>query len=297
MCRNLLGAYVCLDIGRGGQQQGCPSGFRPTSSSAGSPLNCTDVDECAEGTYDCDRREQCENFIGSYTCEEKVRLRTDSGSSSTTRSSMVETENSNSNLTNCAKGYHFVRFSYTCEDTNECRIGQHDCDLSRERCINFPGTYRCVPLVLGEGKGSGGGDSGDAGTGAEENDKQSSARLSSLRFTQKLCPSGYERNEELNICEDSDECNGGLLPPCSENAYCQNTIGSYVCHCKVMHLGKWECFHLNFLTVLLFLTLICFCILLTHNGCRLASSNPPMILTSVKTSTSAPADCTTALER
>ncbi|XP_017491429.1 PREDICTED: fibulin-1-like, partial [Rhagoletis zephyria] len=146
---------------------------------------------------------------------------------------MVETENSsNSNLTNCAKGYHFVRFSYTCEDTNECRIGQHDCDLSRERCINFPGTYRCVPLVLGEGKGSGGGDSGDAGTGAEENDKQSSARLSSLRFTQKLCPSGYERNEELNICEDSDECNSGLLPPCSENAYCQNTIGSYVCHCK-----------------------------------------------------------------
>lgn len=232
VCRNLLGAYVCLDIGRGGQQQGCPSGFRPTSS-AGSPLNCTDVDECAEGTYDCDRREQCENFIGSYTCEEKVRLRTDSGSSSTTRSSMVETENSsNSNLTNCAKGYHFVRFSYTCEDTNECRIGQHDCDLSRERCINFPGTYRCVPLVLGEGKGSGGGDSGDAGTGAEENDKQSSARLSSLRFTQKLCPSGYERNEELNICEDSDECNSGLLPPCSENAYCQNTIGSYVCHCK-----------------------------------------------------------------
>lgn len=213
VCRNLLGAYICLDVGKGT----CPSGFRLQSD------KCVDVDECEEGSFDCDKREICENFIGSYTCEEKLKEKTALSSSTTTLSTLSTSDSADP--TNCAKGFHFVRFTYQCEDTNECKIGQHDCNLAKEKCVNFPGTYKCIPLEK------------ETSLIAETRESANqSSRMASLRIqssNQKVCPSGYERNEELNICEDSDECSSALLSPCSDNAYCQNTIGSFVCHCKV----------------------------------------------------------------
>lgn len=228
VCRNLLGSFICLDIGN----RQCPSGFRAsdTPSPFGAQTNCLDVDECKEEAFDCDRvREDCENFIGSYTCEAKLdsksrRLTTVAPSTSTTSGS--------TDPTSCTKGYRFVRFSYQCEDIDECRIGQHDCNLSKEKCVNFPGTYECVPLA-GRGSSEESSQSGEAGN----SQPGSSAVVRAANRRAIICQSGYERNEEFDICEDLDECNQ-ILSPCSTTSYCQNTIGSYVCHCKVRLHGS-----------------------------------------------------------
>ena len=49
----------------------------------------------------------------------------------------------------CYNGYHWSDLSYSCEDTNECLLGIHDC-VSPARCINTPGSYRCeCPSLTG----------------------------------------------------------------------------------------------------------------------------------------------------
>lgn len=31
-------------------------------------------------------------------------------------------------------------------DVNECETEQHNCNIPKEKCVNFPGTFRCKPL-------------------------------------------------------------------------------------------------------------------------------------------------------
>ena len=52
MCTNEVGSYSCS----------CRSGYQLTDDGQG----CMDVDECADGTDNCDQI--CTNTIGNYTC-------------------------------------------------------------------------------------------------------------------------------------------------------------------------------------------------------------------------------------
>ena len=58
---------ACVDTFRGSKCQ-CPFGFRGDgrASSPGEDSGCEDIDECAEGTDQCDQ--ECENTPGGYTC-------------------------------------------------------------------------------------------------------------------------------------------------------------------------------------------------------------------------------------
>ena len=80
---------------------------------------------------------------------------------------------------------HF-RFSFQCEDIDECRIGQHNCNLVRHRCINFPGSFKCVSI----------GEEQDNASNEEMREgNYSIAKAASLKFMVKLCEVGYVRNE------------------------------------------------------------------------------------------------------
>lgn len=210
VCRNLLGSYLCIDIG-----DKCPGGFRQSTSTNinGAPINCVDIDECKENSFDCSsEREMCENYIGSYTCEEKLK-------NQNTKKANKPESSIKSDPTNCPMGYHFVRFSFQCEDIDECRIGQHQCNLTRTKCVNFPGSYSCVTLP---------------GYGLR-NDTLMYRNVTNERNKSKFNPScmeGFEMNDELGICEDINECKQ-LNSPCPSMSICHNLIGRFECHCKI----------------------------------------------------------------
>lgn len=198
VCRNLLGSFECLPI-----RDDCPSGFRKVDSNSTSAssrrFNCIDIDECAtRDTFDCDPTlEVCDNYIGSYTCEL---------AKPETNPHIVDNvvnENREAETISCPKGFRFNRFSFACDiDIDECQIGQHHCDLTLQKCVNFKGSFACVPLAT------------------------SLPTPSELRVA---CDRGYVLDDR-GQCEDLDEC---VTLPCPLNTYCQNTIGSFVCHCKV----------------------------------------------------------------
>ncbi len=77
VCYNTIGDYICQEIpeeelmrggvGRPGSssssQPDCPRGFRFFL------ISCIDVDECAEGSHDCDPAEEaCVNEEGGFRC-------------------------------------------------------------------------------------------------------------------------------------------------------------------------------------------------------------------------------------
>ena len=149
----------------------CPQGFRFNSR-----LNvCDDVDECTEGTHDCDDSlEICRNTIGNYICEElegvgaggeqcaegfkffliscididecaeglddcvgsQVCVNNEGGFT-------CEAPSYKGLISACPKGYQLNDTSGLCEDINECKRGLHDC-MASQRCDNTVGSFNCV---------------------------------------------------------------------------------------------------------------------------------------------------------
>jgi cysteine-rich repeat protein len=82
---------------------------------------CTDVDECAAGTDNCDANAGCTNTIGSFTCE-------------------------------CNAG--FTGDGVSCTDIDECSDGSATCG-DHSSCTNTPGSYTCAcePGFAGDATG------------------------------------------------------------------------------------------------------------------------------------------------
>jgi hypothetical protein len=162
----------------------CPPGFKQGPNGE---RDCVDIDECTDKQYDCQEPvETCVNSVGGYYCEPV--------SESITTKPKV-------NPSDCAKGFRFSKLTYQCEDIDECRIGQHSCNLATHDCINTDGSFTCAPIV------------------------RSGILIDS-------CRSGFRRNRWSNECEDVNECETQDRP-CRRGQTCQNTIGSYACYCQV----------------------------------------------------------------
>ncbi|WP_437963897.1 FG-GAP-like repeat-containing protein [Sorangium sp. So ce260] len=80
---------------------------------------CTDVNECALGTDNCDANAACTNTVGSFTCA-------------------------------CNAGYSGD--GVTCTDVDECALGTDNCDTNAA-CINTSGSFTCACDAGYEGDG------------------------------------------------------------------------------------------------------------------------------------------------
>ncbi|KAL9953464.1 hypothetical protein ACROYT_G040886 [Oculina patagonica] len=87
----------------------CPAGF--------TGQDCSDIDECAEGTHSCDANAECINTKGSYNCT-------------------------------CKPGY--LGDGRKCEDVDECTTGTHNC-TDDDLCNNMEGSFNCTSLSCKDG--------------------------------------------------------------------------------------------------------------------------------------------------
>lgn len=81
-----------------------------------STLFFIDINECLEGTADCEDGEYCINTRGDYHCD-KIKV--------------------------CGLGYKFSTITGKCEDFNECTELDTICTHSTT-CVNTVGSYKCV---------------------------------------------------------------------------------------------------------------------------------------------------------
>ncbi|WP_437805324.1 EGF domain-containing protein [Sorangium sp. So ce1078] len=152
---------------------------------------CTDIDECALGTDDCDANAACTNTPGSFTCA-------------------------------CTTGYSGD--GTTCTDIDECALGTDDCDANAA-CTNTPGSFTCACTTGYSGDGKTCTDIDECALGTDDCDANAACTNTPGSFT-CACTTGY--SGDGTTCTDIDECALGT-DDCGANAACTNTPGSYTC--------------------------------------------------------------------
>uniref|UniRef100_A0A8C4DE92 Latent transforming growth factor beta binding protein 3 n=1 Tax=Dicentrarchus labrax TaxID=13489 RepID=A0A8C4DE92_DICLA len=207
----------CINI-EGGYKCHCRQGYKHMVQHG--RLKCIDVNECSKQDI-CGVGGQCVNLPGSYTCK-------------------------------CHSGFRSKSPRHpACEDINEC-LNPNTCP--NEQCENTPGSYECVPCLLGH--------EAKAGTCYGECNPSHLLNLymklliSILCFSfsqtdidecedfmlcayghcintegsfQCQCYPGYQRTQEGSHCEDINECE---RPSNCQRGRCINNMGSYHCECQ-----------------------------------------------------------------
>ncbi|HIA00366.1 MAG TPA: hypothetical protein EYN66_00355 [Myxococcales bacterium] len=103
-CENTVGSFVCT----------CASGY------SGDGSECTDINECVDGSANCPANSICNNTEGAYECS-------------------------------CKPGY--IGSGATCVDIDECKTGTVNCGPDAS-CENSDGSYECVCNPGFEGNGT-----------------------------------------------------------------------------------------------------------------------------------------------
>lgn len=201
---------VCIDTDRY-YQCGCQPGYQGDGYTTGT--GCSDIDECAIGTAQCDPNSQCQNTPGSYLCNCASDYHGNGYWVNSTAKNVPlpgqgcilnVDECTNSSLNDCSTdadcvdtiwAYNcsckdgFTGNGVSCKDINECAASVSPCGANSV-CSNTNGSYFCT------------------------------------------CNQGFESpNNNGSACQDIDECTG-TDSPCDPNAACRNTVGSYVCTCN-----------------------------------------------------------------
>ena len=207
-CTNTEGAYNCT----------CNDGYE------GDGFNCTNIDECAEGTDECSEFADCTDTDGSYNCT--CWLGYDGDGFNCTE--VDECLNAINELRSMAPPELVGEFSYCAEDAI---------------CTNTDGGYNCTCEYGFYGNGFICTDSDECGhdvMGVDENgdeddlwntnDCHSNATCSNFAGGYNCtCEDGY-RGDGFN-CTEIDEC-AEMTDDCSENAQCINLPGTFTCECN-----------------------------------------------------------------
>eukprot|EP00933_Yihiella_yeosuensis_P081015 TRINITY_DN94549_c0_g1_i1.p1 TRINITY_DN94549_c0_g1~~TRINITY_DN94549_c0_g1_i1.p1 ORF type:complete len:1127 (+),score=189.67 TRINITY_DN94549_c0_g1_i1:122-3502(+) len=158
-CLNTLGSYRCT----------CAAGYMNNDNGVVDGTSCSDVDECKQGTHNCDHMASCTNTIGSFTCQCKRGYKGNgtrhTGATLTgcfdinecvERPVLTEPQ-TRINYTLCAReatckntigsfqckckpGYYGDGLA--CSNVDECKSHLHACD-EKAFCTDTQGSYTC----------------------------------------------------------------------------------------------------------------------------------------------------------
>ena len=139
-CQNLIGNYTCQ----------CKVGFEGGS--------CTDIDECANATNNCDENAACFDTEGSYSCYCKEGFH---GNGKNCQEGQCDDMlcpetmkciSSTSDQCECRSGFILDKGGKFCKDIDECS-DVNNCH-ENSTCINLNGGYSCVCKTGYEGNGT-----------------------------------------------------------------------------------------------------------------------------------------------
>ncbi|XP_078367586.1 uncharacterized protein LOC144651502 isoform X2 [Oculina patagonica] len=201
----------------------------------------SDIDECSNGSHDCDVNANCTNTVGSYNCTCKEGYAGDGRSCSDIDECSNGSHNCdvNANCTNtvgshectCKEG--FAGDGRSCSDINECSNGSHNCDVNAN-CTNTVGSYNCTCNEGYAGDGRSCSDIDECGKGSHECDVNANC-TNTVGSYNCTCKEGYAGDGRS--CSDIDECSNDSHD-CDVNANCTNTVGSHECTCKEGFAGN-----------------------------------------------------------
>lgn len=150
---------------------------------------------CRRSFFKCCKRQQKTNKLrtNSLSRSRTIRfLRHDDRCLTAKCEQLCEDHGGESVECNCRKGYKLEPDGYSCADINECMLLLDNCLIS-QRCVNTPGSFKCVRTLP--------------------------------------CGTGYVLNSDTGQCIDIDECKLGAHF-CGPQYQCRNTLGSYRCELK-----------------------------------------------------------------
>ncbi|XP_078090470.1 latent-transforming growth factor beta-binding protein 2-like isoform X2 [Mustelus asterias] len=226
LCTNTEGSYTCSS---------CNSGYRVSEDRG----RCEDIDECLSKGI-CGPNGECMNNKGSYFCicaRGFENTPDDTGCQDINECLTRDVCGPNGECINneagsyyclCAQGYTTTTDGTGCEDVDEC---SEETKCSGGQCINTDGSYMCrcetgfthLPeaeqcIDIDECSLYG---SSVCGIWKCENTVGSYQCIVG-------CQPGFQRTA-IGECIDIDECMNGTI--CGTHGYCENTDGSFHCHC------------------------------------------------------------------
>ncbi|XP_041070002.1 latent-transforming growth factor beta-binding protein 2-like [Carcharodon carcharias] len=226
LCTNTEGSYTCSS---------CNSGYIISEDRD----RCEDINECLSKDI-CGPNGECMNSEGSYFCIcARGFEKTPDGTACQDINECLTSDICGPNgecINNeagsyyclCAQGYTTTTDGTACEDVDEC---SEEAKCSGGQCINTDGSYMCrcetgfthLPeaeqcIDIDECSLYG---SSVCGTWKCENTVGSYQCIVG-------CQPGFQRTA-IGECIDIDECMNGTI--CGTHGYCENTDGSFRCHC------------------------------------------------------------------
>ncbi|QED28276.1 hypothetical protein FRD01_13765 [Microvenator marinus] len=226
--------------------------FNDTCTLSSPPAGCDDIDECTEGTDNCDALTTCVNNDGGFTCTSCPAGYSDVNGDGTecvdidecadTANPVCDTLTTCSNTTGgftctaCPDGYNDVNGDGTeCVDIDECADTANPVCDALTTCSNTTGGFTCSACPDGYDDVNGDGtecvDIDEcADTANPVCDALTTCTNTTGGFTCTACPAGYtDVNGDGTVCVDIDECADTANPVCDEVTTCTNTTGGFTC--------------------------------------------------------------------